>query len=206
MKRPSQCPVLYFGFRCLREDFPQKNGRLKLLKEKYSYFCTQTPRTAQTKPIYHSNTLTIMKAIRCFLLLAFAALFSSAHADERSMKPITAIGEALINYVEDNLEKEIVRLEYDILATTKTTTRFLAKDWTYTIIAFGDERFEDIDIVVYRKSGGAWVEVGRDTDSEDVALVEVSPKEQGEYKIEIKAYKFKEGYNVGHYGLIIAHE
>ena len=52
----------------------------------------------------------------------------------------------------------------------------------------------------------SWVEVGRDTDSEDVALVEVSPKEQGEYKIEIKAYKFKEGYNVGHYGLIIAHE
>lgn len=147
-----------------------------------------------------------MKAIRCFLLVAFAALFSSAHADDRSMKPITAIGEVLINYVEDNLEKEIVRLEYDILATTKTTTRTLAKDWTYTIIAFGDERFEDIDIVVYKKSGGAWVEVGRDTDSEDVALVEVSPKEQGEYKIEIKAYKFKEGYNVGHYGLIIAHE
>lgn len=191
---------------CRGQLFSTKNGGAKLWKENYSYFCTQTPRTAQTKPIYHSNTLTIMKAIRCFLLVAFAALFSSAHADDRSMKPITAIGEVLINYVEDNLEKEIVRLEYDILATTKTTTRTLAKDWTYTIIAFGDERFEDIDIVVYRKSGGAWVEVGRDTDSEDVALVEVSPKEQGEYKIEIKAYKFKEGYNVGHYGLIIAHE
>ncbi|MGM9688480.1 MAG: hypothetical protein ACI3YD_05460 [Alloprevotella sp.] len=147
-----------------------------------------------------------MKAFRLLLLIAFAAVLSTAHADDRSMQPILNKGEIIANYVEQELEKEIVRIEYDILSTTKTTTRILAKGWNYSILAFGDERFEDIDVVVYRKSNGAWVEVARDADSEALAMVNVSPSTQGEYKIEIKAYKFKAGYNIGHYGLIIAHE
>lgn len=147
-----------------------------------------------------------MKAFRLLLLIAFAAVLSTAHADERSMQPILSKGEIIANYVENELDKEIVRIEYDILSTTKTTTRILSKGWNYTILAFGDDCFEDIDLIVYRKNNGAWVEVGRDADSEALALVNVSPNTQGEYKIEIKAYKFKAGYNVGHYGLIIAHE
>lgn len=147
-----------------------------------------------------------MKSFRLLLLAAFAAVLSTARADERSMQPILTKGEIIVNYVENELDKEIVRIEYDLLSTTKTTTRILAKGWNYTILAFGDDYFEDIDVIVYRKSNGAWVEVGRDADSEALALVNISPNTQGEYKIEIKAYKFKPGYNIGHYGLIIAHE
>lgn len=162
----------------------------------------------QTKPnaIYNLKNLNFMKAFRLLLLAAFAAVLSTARADERSMQPILTKGEIIVNYVENELDKEIVRIEYDLLSTTKTTTRILAKGWNYTILAFGDDYFEDIDVIVYRKSNGAWVEVGRDADSEALALVNISPNTQGEYKIEIKAYKFKPGYDIGHYGLIIAHE
>ncbi|MGN1260844.1 MAG: hypothetical protein ACI4UC_07040, partial [Alloprevotella sp.] len=105
-----------------------------------------------------------MKAFRLLLLAAFAAVLSTARADERSMQPILTKGEIIVNYVENELDKEIVRIEYDLLSTTKTTTRILAKGWNYTILAFGDDYFEDIDVIVYRKSNGAWVEVGRDAD------------------------------------------
>ena len=92
------------------------------------------------------------------------------------------------------------------MSSTKSTIRTLSSDWEYAIVAFGDYRFKDIDVKVYRKIDGYWTLIEQDTDANSMAVVTVKPTYTAEYKIEIKAYSFESGYDVGHYGLIIAHE
>lgn len=135
----------------------------------------------------------------CFFCMAFIM-------QGRSMYSIMNKSESLVDYLENELNLEIVRMEYDILRTTKTTIRVLSPEWRYQIIAFGDYRFKDIDVLVYRKINGSWTLVEKDQDTSEIALVSISPEYAEEFLIEIKAYSFNDGYDVGHYGLIIAHE
>lgn len=87
-------------------------------------------------------------------------------------------------------------------------TRELSMNYTYNIVAFGDRRIKDIDVVLYKWSDStdSWIQVAKDDDDSGVAMVEIKPKSNGTYKVEIKAYKFNEGYTAGHYGLFICHE
>ena len=122
-----------------------------------------------------------------------------------SMEPILAAANPLIQEIE-NEQNEIVRMEFDLIFDEKTTYRDLYEGWTYGIAAFGDYRIKDIDIAVYRKSGGRWDEVVKDAENDDVATVTVKPDRSEEYKIIITVYKFNTGYTVGHYGLLVYHE
>lgn len=143
------------------------------------------------------------------LLIAFltlSTLSSFAITRETSMVPILSDADDIVKLFEQEKDMEIVRMEFDILSTTKSTTRVLSKGWNYFIIAFGDYRFKDIDLKVYRNDNGSWTLVDQDNESNEFALVAISPEYNAEYKIEITAYSFKEGYNAGHYGLVIAHE
>lgn len=148
-----------------------------------------------------------MKKLFFALVLAFMMCGNAfSQRSSTSMAPIMSKAEDLVQYLEREADLEIVRMEYDILRNTKTTTRMLSSGWTYTIIAFGDYRFRDIDVRVYKKVYGEWQLVESDNDTNAVAIVNVTPQYDGEYLIEIKAYSFEPGYDVGHYGLIIAHE
>lgn len=139
-------------------------------------------------------------------LLLFSINLCMAGDSSTSMTPIIDKADNLVSYIEQDLDMEIVRMEFDILRSTKTTIRTLSAGWNYAIIAFGDFRFSDIDVKVYRKVGGNWQIVEKDADTSAVAVVAINPPSDGEYLIEIKAYSFESGYDVGHYGLIIAHE
>jgi hypothetical protein len=140
----------------------------------------------------------------CLLVVAFCA--NALASRSTSMRPIMNKAEEVVDMIEDDLDLEIVRIEYDILSSTKSTIRTLSSDWEYAIVAFGDYRFKDIDVKVYRKIDGYWTLIEQDTDANSMAVVTVKPTYTAEYKIEIKAYSFESGYDVGHYGLIIAHE
>lgn len=145
-----------------------------------------------------------MKKIILFLVFT---LHLCAYADDgTSMQPIIEKCEAIAEYIEETLDQEIVRIEMDILFTSKQTIRTLSRGYTYQIIAFGDYRFKDIDIEVYRWNGNNWILVEKDNDESEVAMVSVSPSYEQDYKIVIKAYKFFSGYSAGHYGLIVCHE
>lgn len=142
------------------------------------------------------------------ILLLILSLFvsSSIFSDySTSMFPIMNKSEGIVKMIENDLNMEIVRIEYDILSTSKSTIRTLTNGWTYMIVAFGDFRFRDIDIKVYRYVNGYWQLIEKDMDAESVAAVSITPSYTEEYKIEISAYSFESDYNVGHYGLIIAH-
>ncbi len=147
-----------------------------------------------------------MKKISSIVALLLIVVGAHATDPSASMKPIMTKATQVLDLIEDDHDLEVVRMEFDILRNTKTTIRTLSKGWTYLILAFGDDRFKDIDVRVYRKEKGGWTLVEKDNDSSEVAAVTVVPSYTEEYKIEITAYQFESGYDVGHYGLVIAHE
>lgn len=137
------------------------------------------------------------------LILAFPI---HAEDDGTSMMPILNKAQQIAEYLEEECQKEIVRIEFDILWDTKVSYRTLNKGWTYNIVAFGDFRFSDIDVSIFKYNGNEWVLEETDADSKDVAIVSITPNNDSEYRIEIKAYKYHDGYKAGHYGLIVCHE
>jgi hypothetical protein len=130
-----------------------------------------------------------------------------AFAQNRSMGSDGILGrlQTVIDAAEER-DMEVVRIEADIIRTTKESIRTLDPSYTYTIIAVGSERIADLDIEVYKMIDGDWTLVKKDTDDQNVAGVEIKPSAYAEYKVVIKAYKFVEGQDVGHYGLAYIHD
>lgn len=111
-----------------------------------------------------------------------------------------------VNLIEREYGQEIVRMEFDIIHSSKQTFRTLTDQYTYGICAFGDFRIKDIDIKVYKWVNNQWSLIEKDEDTSNVAIVTITPTSTAEYKITITAYSFNEGYSSGHYGLIVFHE
>ena len=107
------------------------------------------------------------------------------------------------------LDEEIVRAEYDLIRknSPQTIYRTLSSDYTYTITGFAQaERVEDLDIVVYKKVNGTWVEEAKDTKADATPVVTIKPSYTREYKIVVKVYSWKSSYDIACYGLIISHD
>lgn len=144
-----------------------------------------------------------------FLLLIIFTIISifSYSQDERSMKPIMNYMDEVVSAVEEK-GSEVVRIEYDIVSTdVKISYRILSSGWNYSIGLLGDERAIDMDIEVYKQNAdGTYTFITSDKSVSDYAIVYVTPTENAWYKFVVKCYKFKEGYNACHYGLIVVHE
>ena len=141
------------------------------------------------------------------LTFMFMSTFTAAVAQsETTMTDIYERGNSIIEMLEDGHDMEIVRIEYDIVSSSKSTVRTLYSDWTYTIVGFADRRVADLDVVVYRKQGGRWVEVEHDTDTDNTPVVTITPSSTAEYKIEVSVAQFHEGESAAHYGLMICHD
>jgi len=103
-------------------------------------------------------------------------------------------------------EKEVVHIESDLLYDTpKTIYRRLSSQYNYRIAAISSDRIEDIDMTVYKNVNGKWNEVGKDDDFTNVAVVDVNPSNDGEYKFEVSAFKFSGSMKSGHYAIVIFH-
>lgn len=143
------------------------------------------------------------------ILVAFMATFLvlnvQAQKEEVSMKPILTDGLNYMKKIEMEMGQEIVRMEYDLIQTSKTSFRVLTDQYEYGIFAFGDFRINDIDIKVYKWVNNQWNLISKDQETNANALVTLKPLATGEYKIEITAAKFEKGYTIGHYGLMIFH-
>jgi hypothetical protein len=144
--------------------------------------------------------------ILCSLLLALCFNIDAQCINGTKTTPIHEYGAEIVQSLDDQ-NLEIVRMEYDIIRTTKLTTRELSNYWTYTIAAFGDNGIKDIDIKIWTKDAlGEWVLVAQDNATTSYARVQVTPSISKEYIIEIKAHSFNTGYDVGKYGLVIWHD
>lgn len=140
------------------------------------------------------------------LLLTFSTLSIFSYGQQRSMGSDGILGklQTIIDLAEER-DMEVVRIEADLIRTTKETYRTLDPSFTYSIIAVGSNRIEDLDIEVYKKINGEWTLLKKDTDASNVAAVDVTPSSYAEYGILVKVYKFKPGYDIGHYGLVVIH-
>lgn len=122
-----------------------------------------------------------MKNLRYFLLATCLVLFtSSALADDGiSIIPIMEITQSIVELIENDHNEEVVHIEMDTLRDEKSIIRTLYDDSSYTIAAFGDSRYEDIDVYVYRSTGPGvddWTLETRDNNNSSVAVVGVQPE------------------------------
>lgn len=121
--------------------------------------------------------------------------------------PIYKLGAQLVNQF-DEAGQEIVRIEYDLVFTSKETTRNLSADWEYTLVAFADDGVKDLDIKVsvYDDLLDQWTLVTEDNAVESYSIVTVKPPVDALYKVEVIVYEFIEGYNAARYGLMFVHD
>jgi len=176
-------------------DHPKNGAYLKSLmsRKDYTFYKMKYNRILVT-PVFFT-----------IILFFFAVSYSFGQNHSMGSEGILGKLQAVIDEAEKR-DMEVVRIEADIIRTTKETIRMLAPSFSYSIVAVACNRIEDIDIEVYENVNYEWVLINKDDDTEDVAAVAIQPSTYAEYKIVVKAYKFYTGYDVGHYGLAIIHE
>ncbi len=127
--------------------------------------------------------------------------------NEKLSYPIYKQGAALVDQF-DTQGQEIVRIEYDLVFTSKESFRNLSADWKYTIVGFGDDGVKDLDVKVYEYDDllEKWSLITEDASTESFALVTVKPTKDALYKVEVIVYSFNEGYDVARYGLMYVHD
>jgi len=153
----------------------------------------------------------VMKFLSIFLSFIIQFAFSqeknSFELDnwDTTMRPIMLQAGYLTTMIEDTLGAEIVRVEMDIINQPKDSFRYLFEGWTYGIAAFADWRVIDLDVEIYKDVDGKWILIEKDDSTDNNPLIFVTPSATGQYRIHVKAYKFLEGFDAAHYGLIIFH-
>lgn len=149
--------------------------------------------------------------IKLFLLL-LALFFVWKNSDAQCINgtksyPIYKLGAQLVDQF-DNDGNEIVRIEYDLVFSSKETSRNLSSDWEYTIVAFADDGVKDLDIKVYAYDDllDKWTLAAEDNSVESFAIATVKPPADALYKVEVIVYEFHEGYTAARYGLMFVHD
>lgn len=151
----------------------------------------------------------------CFLSITMIVLSFSAFAQSgveldnengTSMMPIINTLNDVVKAIEEN-DVEIVHIEFDLLFedSSKEIYRNLSKDYTYGFLAYGDYRIAKIGIELYKETETGWeyLQSGELNEGTMTLLYEV--KETDRYKVVLRALQMNEGYNVGHYGLVVLH-
>lgn len=121
--------------------------------------------------------------------------------------PIYKMGASLIEKF-DNEGAEIVRIEYDLVFSSKETFRNLSPDWEYTIIGFADEGVKDLDVKVYEYDDllEKWTLIVEDKSVDTYAVVSLRPNTSALFKVEVIVYEFHGDYSAAKYGLMFVHD
>ena len=148
--------------------------------------------------------LSILFLIPAFLISAGA--FAQCINGVKSY-PIYKQGAKLVDKF-DQEGAEIVRIEYDLIFSTKESFRNLSPDWEYSIIGFADDGVKDLNIKVFAYDDllERWDLVVEDNSTESYAVAAIRPEEAALYKVEIIVQEFYEGYTAARYGLMFVHD
>jgi len=153
--------------------------------------------------------------ISMYIFLIISSAFSQDYQDYQdflteeylttSMRPMLLYAAIMSSTIEDTIDAEIVRIEMDIISEPIDSFRYLYEGLTYGIYAFSDWRVSDLDIEVFKEVDGKWMSIEKDDSSDNNPTVFIAPSATGLYRIVVTAYKFLEGYDSAHYGVIIFH-
>lgn len=149
-----------------------------------------------------------LRAWTISILMVFFSLNMTAQCINGTKSyPIYKMGAQLVESF-DNEGAEIVRIEYDLIFSSKETFRNLSSDWEYSIIGFADDGVKDLDIKLYEYDDllEKWSLVVEDNSSDAYSVVSYKPPVDALYKVEVIVYEFEESYSAARYGLMIVHE
>jgi hypothetical protein len=127
------------------------------------------------------------------------------NAKGTSMMPIIGDVISAVQYLEDSLGVEVVRIEYDIIQDKKSSFRTLYKDYNYGIVAVGDYRIKRLKLEAFEQKGKKWKLLNSNDRSSYLALLTLSPEETAEYSFDVTIQEFVKGYTAGHYAIIYYH-
>lgn len=124
-----------------------------------------------------------------------------------SMMPIINTLNEVVKAIEEN-DVEIVHIEFDLVFSdsSKEIFRNLSKDYSYGFLAYGDYRIAKMGIELYKETGTGWDYIKAGELSEGTVTLLYDVTETARYKIVLRALQMNEGYNVGHYGLVVLHD
>lgn len=156
-----------------------------------------------------------MKQLFLFLITAFIISFSSFaqsgseldNENGTSMMPIINTLSNVVKAIEES-DVEIVHVEFDLLFDdrSKEIFRNLSKDYSYGFMAYGDYRIAKVGMELYKQTETGWEYIQSGELSEGTMTLIYEVKEAAQYKIVLRALQMNEGYNVGHYGLVVLHD
>lgn len=155
-----------------------------------------------------------MKQLSMIMLSVFILSFSSFaqsgseldNENGTSMMPVINTLNEVVKAIEES-EVEIVHIEFDLVFndSSKEIYRNLTKDYSYGFLAYGDYRIAKVGIELYKETETGWDYIKAGELSEGTMTLLYDVTETARYKIVLRALQLNEGYNVGHYGLIVLH-
>lgn len=156
-----------------------------------------------------------MKQLCAFLTTLFILSFSTYaqsggeldNENGTSMMPIINTLNDVVKAIEEN-DVEIVHIEFDLVFedSPKEIYRNLTKDYTYGFLAYGDYRIAKIGIELYKETETGWDYLQSGELNEGTMTLIFEVVETARYKIVLRTLQMNEGYNVGHYGLVVLHD
>ena len=116
--------------------------------------------------------------------VALGASFSVSASDEQSMDRLRDIAR-YVQYEFDVDCRDKARGERLNKGETYTYSTTLYEGNDYYIFAAGDYNVDDLDITLYDEN---WNEIDKDTQTDALPIVEVTPKWSGKFYVEVKMY------------------
>jgi hypothetical protein len=140
-----------------------------------------------------------------FLIAVITCIHARSFAQtSTSMEPIMKLGLEFVKGLEEKYPGVIVlKAEFDYAFDDNLTYFDFSEKLDYIVASVGDEKVADVTLVIYKKVDGAWVEVKKDMEHKNSALLEIEPSTTGEYAIDVKVTKFKDSNKTGHVGLFV---
>lgn len=153
-----------------------------------------------------------MKNIFIFLVFIFSFYVAFSQSGSQfdndkgtSMLPITF---DLIDNIKalEAENVEIVKIEFDLIFTTKEIVRTLSSGYTYGAIIYGDYRIKKLKLDIYKEINGSWKHEGTGSFVEGICSISIPVIETANYKFKLTVSEFHNDYKVGHYGFILIHD
>lgn len=149
-----------------------------------------------------------MKKLVILILVLFISNITYTQTDIfRSMTPIMDSLTRYINIIE-KYNIEVVKTETEIISKniSKSTFRNFYKNWTYSVLVFGDWRIKEISVEIFKiTEEGQNIYIKGCHDKKHFAIIDFKPDEDETYMIVVTANKFITDFYSGHYGLMIFH-
>jgi hypothetical protein len=155
-------------------------------------------------------------------VLTFAILFAGvfgmfaqtngndAYTEITSIQRIMLQASEYVMEAENNLELEIVHLQFDLImgGDWKYVYRTLSKGWTYVAYAEGETAMvRDMDLRLMKQDPitEEWTEISIDTKEDFGGMCAVTVSETAQYAFGMKVATYESGFSGCHYFLFVAH-